>query len=377
MDKKIVTAAIVVIAAVAIIALVVPNLLQNATNDNNKVQNLGLKETISADSSGGQFSVFNDSVEMNIYAGSVPEQVDITIETITNPVEDSTLCMLSCFEFGPNGLTFDNPIELIIHYNVDDLPQGVNESDIKVYVLTNGVWEPIEDSFANQAMNYAVASVSHFSKMGCAAYTPSTEDVNEPADDDSDSEDDDGSAQYWFKADLNYYTIKSPRLLDSDDNDMYYVGVCAHWKPVSYVQYYEMKWVFNGNLPEDYGWSGDYREQGKSYVNPSYYPINEGYIYHLGGDPEIKGFLSVIKTGEWTASKLNEDTGEMESMVYGNGWPLGNHGYNFFSVHTTVEDHEELSAIQVGSIVSEMETFVQQYVNGWEVWVRGVTETKN
>jgi len=96
----------------------------------------------------------------------------------------------------------------------------------------------------------------------------------------------------------------------------------------------------------------------------------------MGGNPEIKGFLSTIKTGEWTASVLNEETGKMESMVYGNGWPLGNHGYNFFGVHTTVSDDEELNAIEIGSIVSEMETFVQQYVNGWDVWVRGITETQ-
>jgi len=373
MDKK----HVIVIAIIALIVIVSVSfgLLQNDTNNNPNQNDLGSKTTLSISVNGGHYSAFNEVIEIDVKEGAVSEQINITIESINNPVEDATLHMFSCFEFGPNGFVFDEPLDLIIHYNPNEIPQGVEESEVKIYLLDNGVWVPIDGSFANQDMNYAKTSVSHFSKMGCAASTPANTEPDGSTDDESD-DGEDGSAQYWFKADLNYYTIKSPRLLEWDDDDNYNVGVCAYWKPVSYVQYYELKFVFNGNLPEDYCWSCDYRDQGKSYCNPSYYPINEGYVYHLGGNPEIEGFLGVMTTGEWTASVLNEDTGEMEKTVYGHGWPIGNDGYNFFNVDTCVEDHEGLSDIQIGSIVTEMETFVKQYVDGWEVWVRGVTETQ-
>jgi len=32
-----------------------------------------------------------------------------------------------------------------------------------------------------------------------------------------------------------------------------------------------------------------------------------------------------------------------------------------------IDDNEELSAIQIGSIISEMEIYAQEYVNGWEI----------
>jgi hypothetical protein len=375
MDKKHLTIFVIAIIALLAIVFVSSALLRDNTNKNPNQLDVGSKETFSISTNGGHHSALDDIVEIDVQAGSVSEPVNITVESISNPVEDTTLHMFSCFEFGPDGFVFEEPIDLIIHYNPNEIPEEVEESDVQIYLLNSGVWEPIVGSFANENMDYAVASVSHFSKMGCGA-SPATSSSDEPTGNDGSDDEDDGSAQYWFKAELNYYTIKSPRLVDWDDDDMYSVGVSAHWKPVSYVQYYEIKFVFNGNLPEDYGWGCDFREQSKSYCYPGPYPLNEGYIYHMGGDPEIEGFLSVIKTGEWTASVLNEDTGKMESVVYGNGWPLGDDGYSFLGVNTVVSDDEELSANAIGSIVSQMETFVHQYVNGWEVWVRGVTETQ-
>jgi len=345
MDKRhLLPISVIAIIALVVIVFVSSGLLQDNTNKNPNQLDVGSKETFSVSINGGHHSALDDIVEIDVQAGSVLEQVNITVESINNPVEDTTLHMFSCFEFGPDGFVFEEPIDLIIHYNPDEIPEEVEESDVKIYLLNSGVWEPIVGSFANENMDYAVASVSHFSKMGCGA-SPATSSSDEPTGNDGSDDEDDGSAQYWFKADLNYYSIKTPRLVDWDDDDMYSVGVSAHWKPVSYVQYYEIKFVFNGNLPEDFGWGCDFREQSKSYCYPGPYP-------------------------------LNEDTGKMESVVYGNGWPLGDDGYSFLGVNTVVSDDEELSANAIGSIVSQMETFVHQYVNGWEVWVRGVTETQ-
>ena len=283
--------------------------------------------------------------------------------------------MFSCYDFGPDDATFQRPIDVIIRYNVDDLPDGVEESDIKVYVLNGNTLEPIEDSFANKAMHWTVVSVSHFSKMGGGAPAPSGGSSSGDGDNGS-ADDKNNSAQYWFKANINYYSYHSPRLSETNDHTIYYVGAAAYWDPVSYVQYYEIKFVFNGNLPEDYAWSCSYRGQEKCSSIKSYYPINEGYIYNMGGDPELKGFLSTIKTGEAIAKYIDPDTGEVTEQLYGRSFPEGKHGYNFMGINDRVYDYEELSAIEIGSLVSDMETFIQQYINNWEVWVRGVTETQ-
>jgi hypothetical protein len=43
-------------------------------------------------------------------------------------------------------------------------------------------------------------------------------------------------------------------------------------------------------------------------------------------------------------------------------------------VYDTVKDSEGFSDITLGTMVGEMQTYVKAYVNGWDVWVRGVTE---
>ncbi|MFH1328281.1 MAG: hypothetical protein ABIH76_05510, partial [Candidatus Bathyarchaeota archaeon] len=336
MDRKIVTAAILVI--IIVLALFGLNALLSNTNENNSGMDNGVKEMFSVDTTGGQFSILQDSVEVNVYSGSVAEQVNITVEQINNPVADSSLYMFSCFEFGPDGLTFEKTIDVIINYNVNDLPEGVKESDIKIYVLTNGVWEPIDGSFANQAMHYAVAKVSHFSKMAGGGPAPSSENTSTNVENESDENE--TMSQYWFKANLEFYSHKDVRLNERDDDDMYGAGVSAYWDPVPYVQYYQVKFVFNGNPPEEYGLSCEYRDQDKSYCSKSLPYMKEGYIFNLNGDPELEGFLGLLTSGEATATKYDPETGETTKIVYAHIFPEGKHGFNVFGVYDEVLDAE-------------------------------------
>jgi hypothetical protein len=349
---------------------------QQGTKENSDLFTIGMTDTISVNSTGGTFFMFDDNLQVNVPSESVSQQVDITLTTIQTPVEDSSLVFLTCFHCEPDGLTFLLPIEVIIHYNVNELPEGVNESAIKCYVLTNATWEPIEGSYANQIMHYVTAQVSHFSQMAFCSFASATEDTDDDSDDESEDDDDQGnSSQYWFKADMYFYDFKTPRLVDSDHDDTYTVGVSAYWDPVSYVQYYQIKFEFHGNLPKDYGWGCDFREQGKYYCLPSASSLKEGYIYRLGGDPNLEGFLTLYDASEVaTANHYNQSSGKMEYVEYGRVRPKGAHGFGFMGVYDTVEDSEGFSDITLGTMVGEMQTYVKAYVNGWDVWVRGVTE---
>lgn len=186
-----------------------------------------------------------------------------------------------------------------------------------------------------------------------------------------------GSAQYWFKADLYTYGYKSPRLNDWADSDTYYCGVSAYWDPVPYVQYYQIKFEYHGNEPAEYGWGCDFRNQGHEYCNNR--PLNreEGIIYHYGGDPEKDNFVGGLVTGECTAGKLNDATGEVETFVYARTFPEQKHGWPFIAVHDEMMDYEELSGTDIAVLQGEMETFIEDYIDGWEIWIRGVTETQS
>jgi hypothetical protein len=355
------------------------------TNDNNVNNNdyldqeIGIIETFSVNSSGGDFSLFDDKVKMNIGSQALENQTDITVETIENPVDDDSIIMFSCFEFGPDGTTFNTPVDLIIRYDEDNLPEGVNESDVKIYVLNDTKWEVIEDSFANQAMHWSVASVSHFSKMGGGAPAPSTSN-NDDSGNNGDTNGENGSSQYWFKANLEYYNynIRGPSCHPdkADDNfrTEYNSGLCAWWDPVSYVQYYEVKFVFNDNPPKDTA-TCEFRDWGESWcpLGPLNFP-KAGYIYHLGGDPSIEGYIGTFDTRDKaTCSYLDGDV--MKSYVIHQFWPEGKHGFPVFGIHDYVRDDEELPDYEYTNLASTMESYVLDYTEGWEVWVRGVTET--
>jgi len=356
MKKNLVTVAIILMFTLTLFSGCTRQ--QGTTTDNNNKLSFGTIDTFSVDSTGGRFSVLQDTIEVNMDEGSVSSQVDITVEFVQNPVDDSSLYVASCYEFGPNGLTFEKLIEVIIYYDNADLPAGLLESDLKMYVYNESFWEPIEGSYANQNMHSVVAQVSHFSKMACCGPAPNNT-----------------SAQYWFKADLNFYSYKDLRLTDSDHDDHYVVGVSAYWDPVPYVQYYQFKFEFHGNPPQDYAWSCDHRDQGKDGCLPSHTSLYEGYIYQLGGDPHNEGFMgSYDGPNVATIGKKNKTTGEIEVIVYGQLYPNEKHGFGFKAFEDTVDDYEELSDIAIGVLVSEMQTFLEEYVGGWEVWVRGVTE---
>ena len=342
---------------------------------------IGMKNSFTVNTSGGNFALFDDAVKMNVLPRAINETVEITVESINNPVDDSSLIMFSCFEFGPNGKTFKFPIDLIISYDQYNLPQGVEENDIQIYVLNGDTWEVIEDSFANDVMNWAVASVSHFSMMGCAAAAPSEDEITDDDEADDDSDDENNSAQIWFQPtmEVGYYNYRGPGCgpnvkYSFTDHRAFAI---IYWDPVPYVQYYELKFEFNGNPPKETAPSCNFRDWGKYWCTTEI-PVHpkEGYIYHLGGSANFDGYIGTFdNSGVGKCAYLGDD-GEMKDVIYYRFWPEGKHGFLFFSVHDQVRDEEKLADFEVTNLVNDMKTFTEGYVYGWDIWLRGVTETQ-
>ena len=139
-----------------------------------------------------------------------------------------------------------------------------------MFILEKDKWELITDSHVDLKNHCVTAAIKHFTKMGAGAPAKAAKPTGGDAFNDNSKSDD--SSQYWFKANISYYSFKDIRLNDKDRDDRYTAGVAAYWDPVPYVQYYEMRYVFNNNPPPP----DDSRK--------------EGNIYIIGGDPEMKNF---------------------------------------------------------------------------------------
>ena len=359
----------------------------NLTNSNDNQKNgylhydIGLKNSFTVNSSGGEFKLFDDAIKINILPRAINETVEITVESINNPIVDPNLIMFSCFEFGPDGTTFKFPIDLIINYDQFNLPPGVEENDIQIYVLQGDTWKIIEDSFANEVMNWAVAKVSHFSMMGCAAAAPSNDEETEEDETDDDSDDENNSAQIWFQPtmEVGYYNYRGPgcgpKAKYSFTNHQAFAII--YWDPVPYVQYYELKFEFNGNLPKETAPSCNFRDWGKYWCTTEI-PVHpkEGYIYHLGGSANFDGYIGTFDNSGLGKCAYLGDDGEMKDVIYYRFWPEGKHGFLFFSIRDQVRDAEKLADFEITNIVNDMNAFTEAYVYGWDIWLRGVTETE-
>ena len=149
---------------------------------------------------GGTITTPAEKVTLSIPAGALTEPVDITVEPATvdellehagapvvsgaagpasasgteavvasageAPSGTSTVMGVTPIEgaiwnFGPDGLQFETPARVILHYDEDDLPAGVTEGDLGAYVI-NGIFEALP-SVVDTDANTVSAWLSHFS----------------------------------------------------------------------------------------------------------------------------------------------------------------------------------------------------------------------
>jgi len=72
------------------------------------------------------------------------------------------------YDFGPDGATFDPPVDLAIAYDPALLPPGVAESSLRIAFHENGGWKEI-DTVVDPGKNVARAKISHYTEFTVVA----------------------------------------------------------------------------------------------------------------------------------------------------------------------------------------------------------------
>jgi hypothetical protein len=144
MNKKLVIA---VISCILIIIIVVSvfTALQNTTPEDNNGPSSGAKDAISVDSDGGWVKPTDCAASLRFYEGSVLEEIDVTVESTTDLPEEEGLVPELGFEFGPDGIVFNEPVSLYIDYSGVELPEGVEEYMLRIYKVEDGNFTMIPD----------------------------------------------------------------------------------------------------------------------------------------------------------------------------------------------------------------------------------------
>jgi hypothetical protein len=95
-------------------------------------------------------------------------------ELVTPPAPPPAGAIVLAYDFGPDGATFEPAIELKLTYNPADLPEGVNEADLRIAWWDGTEWVML-DSTVNTTTHTISAFVSHFTSfalLGTVAAPP-------------------------------------------------------------------------------------------------------------------------------------------------------------------------------------------------------------
>jgi len=118
------------------------------------------------------------NVELTINKGTIGKTrtgSPLTKITITEdpdppaPPADAEIIGLA-YDLGPDGATFEPPIDLTFEYDPDDLPAGVEEKNLKLAYWDGSDWVILECT-VDTAANTITAEVSHFTEFTVMALT--------------------------------------------------------------------------------------------------------------------------------------------------------------------------------------------------------------
>jgi Tol biopolymer transport system component len=112
------------------------------------------------DQSGGQVVAEDGDVVLDLPSESLTEPVAVTVQPLLAPPEVVPETM---FDFGPDGQTFEAPVELTISYD-ETLIGGADEENLRIHKLVDGVWEFVPGGWVDPETNQVKVEISSFSQ---------------------------------------------------------------------------------------------------------------------------------------------------------------------------------------------------------------------
>jgi hypothetical protein len=115
--------------------------------------------------SGGQVSTSDGALTVNVPAGALPGDTQITITEIQSPIAGA---IGKTYEIGPTGTQFAKPVTLSFAYGGFDL-MGTDPSALEVATIANGDWVALTSDSVDTNAKVASGQTSHLSPYGVHA----------------------------------------------------------------------------------------------------------------------------------------------------------------------------------------------------------------
>jgi hypothetical protein len=90
------------------------------------------------DSSGGE--IVSGRLKLNFPEGAVANDAEVTVQEVSFFPDHDGVVRGTIFELGPDGMGFDKPVKLTIGYDPKDIPDGTEESMLKLARVNDDFW---------------------------------------------------------------------------------------------------------------------------------------------------------------------------------------------------------------------------------------------
>ncbi len=117
---------------------------------------------------GGDVTAAGGLITLSFPAGALAEEVEITVAAVTDVPADPCLVSGTCFEFGPDGTEFAEPVPLTIAYEETSIPTDVDESTLRLCKIVGTSWEVVGGFTLDPEANTVSAPLHGFSSYGLA-----------------------------------------------------------------------------------------------------------------------------------------------------------------------------------------------------------------
>ena len=116
-----------------------------------------------AGQAGGTVELADGLVTLDLPPGALPEDVLITATPTELPPDAPPFVGGTAWDFGPDGLVFDEPVTLTIRYDPADIPPGTDESELRIHKLVDGTFVQQDAGTIDLVNHTASATVNGFS----------------------------------------------------------------------------------------------------------------------------------------------------------------------------------------------------------------------
>lgn len=352
----------VLFSITAIGAMLFSGCTSQTTNKKNIPQTI--HDEFSTNATGGEYELAGGLAHFSIPHDAVSQQITISMDSVADPPYDTNLTFTDCYAFGPEGILFHAPVILTLHYNSSKIPSTVFAGNLSLFVLSGTTWSKIKNCSVDLTAQTVTGPLLHFSMIG-AGYIPpekleQTEERNESQEN--------TSASITFEVSPIIVVEQSNTTVHLEGHNItthkVLVSALVFWERTPYMRYYALTWHYHGNPAEKYGygtwrdWHGADSIESDQSTWPEYHFLDNTTYYYSNSETDSITYSEYFVT-----------------TTYNSKW-LIDHGYDGAVLIEVVDYFRSDEAIDNDTKamqISEMASFVTQYVYHWTITVRPVS----